>query len=110
MGGPASADRGGVGVCRPRAQAVHSWGDKIGHGNAVCDGCGSEWDYNKTAPVGSFAPNGLPILPGETRVIPLVPQADRPDAPAPTLRFPVRLKGRLETSAGAVDVEGTFPG
>jgi len=58
----------------------------------------------------AFAPNGLPILPGETRVIPLVPQADRPDAPAPTLRFPVRLKGRLETSAGAVDVEGTFPG
>jgi len=25
--------------------------------NANCNGCGSEWDGRRTAPVGSFAPN-----------------------------------------------------
>ncbi|MCK5667050.1 MAG: formylglycine-generating enzyme family protein [Thiotrichaceae bacterium] len=31
--------------------------DKIGVKQALCDGCGSSWDNEKTAPVGSFAPN-----------------------------------------------------
>lgn len=35
------------------------WGDSIGHNQANCGGCGSPWDYKKTAPVGSFAPNGF---------------------------------------------------
>ncbi len=35
----------------------YSWGDEIGKNNANCDGCGSQWDNKKTAPVGSFAPN-----------------------------------------------------
>lgn len=33
------------------------WGDDIGRNNANCDGCGSQWDNQKTAPVGSFAAN-----------------------------------------------------
>lgn len=35
------------------------WGDAIGHNNANCDGCGSQWDDQSTAPVGSFQPNGF---------------------------------------------------
>ncbi|MBI2380097.1 MAG: SUMF1/EgtB/PvdO family nonheme iron enzyme [Gammaproteobacteria bacterium] len=46
-------------AARAGAKGLHSWGDKIGRGNAVCDGCGSEWDYSRTAPVGSFAPNAF---------------------------------------------------
>jgi len=33
------------------------WGDAIGHGNANCNGCGSRWDGNQTAPAGNFAAN-----------------------------------------------------
>ena len=33
------------------------WGNDIGLNHANCDGCGSEWDNKKTAPVGSFRPN-----------------------------------------------------
>jgi len=36
---------------------AYSWGDEIGKNNANCNGCGSEWDSQRTAPVGSFAPN-----------------------------------------------------
>jgi serine/threonine protein kinase len=38
-------------------QTSYWWGDNIGEGKANCNGCGSEWDNNKTAPVGSFKPN-----------------------------------------------------
>ncbi|MDE2075985.1 MAG: SUMF1/EgtB/PvdO family nonheme iron enzyme [Burkholderiales bacterium] len=33
------------------------WGAQTGKNNANCDGCGSQWDNQSTAPVGSFAPN-----------------------------------------------------
>ena len=33
------------------------WGDEIGRNRANCDGCGSQWDNDRTAPVGSFAAN-----------------------------------------------------
>ena len=33
------------------------WGNGIGGGRANCDGCGSRWDNDRTAPVGSFAAN-----------------------------------------------------
>jgi formylglycine-generating enzyme required for sulfatase activity len=42
---------------RAGTQTAYPWGDKIGTYNANCDGCGSQWD--QTAPVGSFAPNGF---------------------------------------------------
>jgi formylglycine-generating enzyme required for sulfatase activity len=35
---------------------AYYWGDEIGKGNANCSGCGSQWDQQQTAPVGSFAP------------------------------------------------------
>jgi formylglycine-generating enzyme required for sulfatase activity len=38
---------------------AYSWGDKIGEGNANCDGCGSKWDNRQPAPVGSFLPNSF---------------------------------------------------
>lgn len=44
-------------AARAGAKGLHSWGERIGVNRAVCDGCGSEWDFTKTAPVGSFAPN-----------------------------------------------------
>ena len=33
------------------------WGNAIGDNRANCDGCGSQWDNESTAPVGSFAAN-----------------------------------------------------
>ena len=32
---------------------LYSWGNSIGHNRANCDGCGSRWDDDRTAPVGS---------------------------------------------------------
>jgi len=37
----------------------YSWGDSVGSGNASCDGCGSQWDFRQSAPVGSFAANAF---------------------------------------------------
>ena len=36
---------------------LYSWGNSIGHNRANCDGCGSRWDDDRTAPVGSFSAN-----------------------------------------------------
>ena len=38
-------------------KTAYWWGDDIGYARANCDGCGSEWGGNRTAPVGSFKPN-----------------------------------------------------
>ena len=35
------------------------WGEGLGRNKANCRDCGSEWDGEMTAPVGSFAPNGF---------------------------------------------------
>ena len=35
----------------------YNWGEGIGVNRANCDGCGSQWDHQQTAPVGSFSPN-----------------------------------------------------
>ena len=35
------------------------WGDGIGRNRANCGGCGSRWDGESTAPVGSFAANAF---------------------------------------------------
>lgn len=56
----------------------------------------------------AFVPNGPPILPGDTRTVVLTPQGDTPDAPAPTLAYPVRIQGRIETAGGTVDVDHVF--
>lgn len=56
----------------------------------------------------AFAPSTLPILPGETRDIPLTPQGDSDDAPAPVLAWPVQLAGRLDSGSQRLDIDATF--
>jgi len=46
-------------VQRAGTTSRYSWREKIGKGNAVCDGCGSRWDNKQTAPVGSFEANAF---------------------------------------------------
>ena len=45
-------------VARAGTETAYSWGDSAGVNRANCDGCGSQWDNDKTAPVGSFEANG----------------------------------------------------
>ena len=46
-------------AARAGSGTAYSWGDEIGRNRANCDGCGSQWDDEKTAPVGSFSPNAF---------------------------------------------------
>jgi formylglycine-generating enzyme required for sulfatase activity len=46
-------------AARAGAKTRYSWGDDTGIGNTVCDGCGSRWDVQQTAPVGLFKPNAF---------------------------------------------------
>jgi formylglycine-generating enzyme required for sulfatase activity len=44
-------------AARAGSTTKYSWGNSIGSGRANCDGCGSQWDKSKTAPVKSFRAN-----------------------------------------------------
>lgn len=44
-------------AARAGTATQYSWGNSIGSGNANCNGCGSDWDSERTARVGSFSPN-----------------------------------------------------
>ena len=46
-------------AARAGQRTARWWGNDIEWNNAVCNGCGSKWDNNRTAPVGSFRPNGF---------------------------------------------------
>jgi formylglycine-generating enzyme required for sulfatase activity len=46
-------------AARAGTTSDYYWGSDIGRNHANCDGCGSEWDNKKTAPVGSFKPNAF---------------------------------------------------
>lgn len=44
-------------AARAGSTTKYPWGDDVGNNRANCNGCGSQWDHTKTAPVGSFASN-----------------------------------------------------
>ena len=44
-------------AARAGTETAYSWGNEIGHNRANCYRCGSQWDREMTAPVGSFRPN-----------------------------------------------------
>ena len=46
-------------VARAGTRTRYWWGDNIEQNRANCDGCGSRWDDERTAPVGSFTANGF---------------------------------------------------
>ena len=48
-------------VARAGSQTAYSWGSDIGSNRANCEGCGSRWDDDRTAPVGSFQANGFGV-------------------------------------------------
>lgn len=44
-------------AARAGTTTTYSWGDDTGAGQANCQGCGSQWDNQQAAPVGSFQAN-----------------------------------------------------
>jgi len=46
-------------AARAGSRGKYSWGNDIGKNQANCNGCGSQWDKSKTAPIGSFSPNSF---------------------------------------------------
>lgn len=44
-------------IARAGTATTYWWGNDLGNGQANCRDCGSRWDKNQTAPVGSFPPN-----------------------------------------------------
>jgi formylglycine-generating enzyme required for sulfatase activity len=48
-------------AARAGTETQYWWGNEISYNLANCDGCGSQWDNKKTAPVGSFAPNSFEL-------------------------------------------------
>ena len=44
-------------AARAGSTTRYPWGTDMGRNRANCDGCGSRWDDDRTAPVGSFAAN-----------------------------------------------------
>lgn len=54
-----------------------------------------------------LVPDNSPVLPGMTRTLPLLPQAEgRTDVP-PAITWPLRLKGRLDAERQRVEVDAT---
>ena len=56
----------------------------------------------------ALQPSTLPILPGETRDIALVPQADNDAAAVPVIAWPLRLEGRLDWGSQRLDIAATI--
>lgn len=52
----------------------------------------------------TVVPESLPILPGETRTIALIPQVED-NKPAPVLAYPVKLSGKLDSSKTRLPVD-----
>ncbi len=52
-----------------------------------------------------FPVSTLPVLPGQTRRLPLIPAEDLVNKKKPKLRYPVTLSGRLDWDHGGFDVQ-----
>lgn len=48
-------------AARAGTHTGYPWGEEVGKNNANCDGCGSQWDLDSSAPVGQFKPNAFGI-------------------------------------------------
>ena len=48
-------------AARAGSETRFPWGDDVGSGNANCDECGSRWDDERTAPVGSLPANAFGV-------------------------------------------------
>ena len=48
-------------AARAGSDTRYPWGNDVGNNRANCDGCGSEWDDARTAPVGSFPANAFGV-------------------------------------------------
>ena len=48
-------------VARAGSETKYPWGNDIGRSRANCDECGSEWDDERTSPVGSFPANAFGV-------------------------------------------------
>ena len=46
-------------AARAGTTTAYSWGNEVGRNFANCGACGSQWDNDRTAPVGSFVPNAF---------------------------------------------------
>jgi len=46
-------------AARAGTLTTYPWGDELGSNHANCNGCGSQWDGQQIAPVGSFAANAF---------------------------------------------------
>jgi fimbrial chaperone protein len=55
-----------------------------------------------------LVPDNGPILVGATRDIPLYPQAEDGGAQAPTIVYPLRIKGRLDAEKQRVEIDATL--
>ena len=44
-------------AARAETTTLYSWGNEVGRNRANCNDCGSRWDDDRTAPVGSFGAN-----------------------------------------------------
>lgn len=79
--------------------SVRNLGNAHGRVDGMVDGIDA--DGHRVA----LVPSNGPILPGETRPVVLLPQADAPDRPTPVLRYPLRVKGRLEWGSQHFDLD-----